>query len=278
MKEKAGTLNQLHGMLSFIGFVDVKNKERSKNQPQEAKRLSSKDLLHRKFLLYRDFYAAPSPVVVCEGETDNVYLLHAIRSLASQFPDLAGKTPEGKITLKIRLYKHSGSSTAKIIGLGDGGSGSLAKFIHAFREDVKGFSAPGQRHPVMYDNDTGAQGLAKVLKGGKHISENGTTIFIHLLRSLYAVPTPPVNGKSGSKIEDFFETALKATAIDGKTFREEHDADNSHHYGKVIFAHKVVKPNAESINFNGFAPLLENVVAVLKFHYAASDEAEAAAV
>jgi RNA-directed DNA polymerase len=44
MKEKAGNLNQLHGMLSFIGFVDVKNKERSKNQPQETKRLSSKDL------------------------------------------------------------------------------------------------------------------------------------------------------------------------------------------------------------------------------------------
>jgi RNA-directed DNA polymerase len=219
-------------------------------------------------------------VIVCEGETDNVYLLHAIRSLVSQFPDLAGKSPEGKITLKIRLYKHSGSSTAKIIGLGDGGSGSLTKFINAFRDDAKGFSAPGQRHPViiLYDNDSGAQGLAKTLKGGKPVGENGTTIFVHLFRSLYAVPTPPVNGKSGSKIEDFFEPALKSTVVNGKTFREEDGADNSQHYGKVIFAHKVVKPNAESINFNGFAPLLDSVVAVLKHHYAASEEAEAAAV
>jgi RNA-directed DNA polymerase len=153
-------------MLSFIGFVDLKNKERSKNQPQEMKRPSSRDLLHRKFLLFRDFYAAPSPVIVCEGETDNVYLLHAIRSLVAQYPDLVGKTPEGKIALKVRLYKHSGSSTAKIIGLGDGGSASVAKFIHVFRDDAKGYSAPGQHHPViiLYDNDDGAQGLSKILK------------------------------------------------------------------------------------------------------------------
>jgi len=267
IKEKTGTLNQLHGMLSFIGFVDFKNNERSEIQPNN--RTSSAELLQRKFLLYRDFYAAPSPVIVCEGKTDNIYLLHAIRSLVSQFPDLAGQSAEGKITLKIRLYKHSGSRTAKIIGLGDGGSGSLAKFINVFRDDAKGFNAPGQHHPViiLYDNDAGAKGLAKTLNAGTSVCENGAVKFIHLFRSLYAVPTPPVTGKTESKIEDFFEPALKATKVDGKTFRDDNDADNGQHYGKAIFAHKVVKPNAEQINFAGFAPLLTNIVSVLNHHY-----------
>jgi hypothetical protein len=279
MQEKAGTLNQLNGMLSFIGFVDLKNKERSKAQIQEQRRLSSTELLHRKFLLYRDFYAAPSPVIVCEGETDNIYLLHAIRSLAAQFPHLAGMSPEGKIALKIRLYKHSGSRTAKIIGLGDGGSGSLTRFINAFRDDAKGFKAPGHRHPViiLYDNDAGAQGLSKILKAGTPVSENGATKFIHLSQSLYALPTPPVNGKKDSKIEDFFEQATKMTIISGKTFRDGNNADNNQHYGKVVFAHKVIKPNAKTINFDGFIPLLNNIMAVLGHHYATNAGTEATA-
>ena len=67
-------------------------------------------------------YAAETPVIICEGSTDNVYLTHAIRSLAAQFPDLAEIKPDGKIRLKVRLYKYTRSSTARILGLNDGGS------------------------------------------------------------------------------------------------------------------------------------------------------------
>jgi RNA-directed DNA polymerase len=68
------------------------------------------------------------------------------------------------------------------------------------------------------------------------------------------------------------------TLINGKTFRDGKGADNTQHYGKAIFAHKVVKPNAEIIDFKGFVPLLNNVVAALKHHYAAMAETEASAI
>ena len=57
---------------------------------------------YRKFLIYSTFYAAKMPVIICEGETDNVYLTHAIRSLAVEFPDLAEMLPDKKIRLKVR--------------------------------------------------------------------------------------------------------------------------------------------------------------------------------
>ena len=44
--------------------------------------------------MYTTFYAPVLPVIVAEGDTDNVYLTHAIRSLVLKFPDLADVMPE----------------------------------------------------------------------------------------------------------------------------------------------------------------------------------------
>jgi len=87
-------------------------------------------------------------VVICEGETDNVYLVHAIRSLAAAFPILAAVV-DGKITLKVRLYKHSGSRTARMVDLGDGGSASLTKFISTYHREINKFTSPGGQQPVV---------------------------------------------------------------------------------------------------------------------------------
>ena len=80
-----GTLAQLHGIFGHIDAVDYHNfKIQSKADPRKAKiALRSKEKLYRRFLMFKDFYAASLPVVVCEGKTDNIYLLHAIRSLAA---------------------------------------------------------------------------------------------------------------------------------------------------------------------------------------------------
>jgi len=97
---------------------------------------------------------------------------------------------------------------------------------------------------------------------------NGTEPFVHVVRNLYALPTPLLNGAQKSKIEDFFEASLKATEVGGKKFNEENKFDSATHYGKKIFAHSVVRPGAASINFNGFRPLLSNLVSVIKSHAA----------
>ena len=80
MEKRPGTPNELHGMLGFIDGIDVYNSLHTDDKPSGT--LSSKELVYRQFLMYTTFYAAQSPVIVCEGDTDNVYLTH-LRSEAS---------------------------------------------------------------------------------------------------------------------------------------------------------------------------------------------------
>jgi RNA-directed DNA polymerase len=92
------------------------------------------------------------------------------------------------------------------------------------------------------------------------------TPFARVVRNLYAMPTPLVGGAPESKIEDFFGAATKAVSIDGKTFSDKNGFDVEKHYGKKVFAHKVVRPNADNIDFTGFRPLLATIVDVIKSH------------
>jgi hypothetical protein len=89
------------------------------------------------------------------------------------------------------------------------------------------------------------------------------------VRNLYAVPTPLLNGANSSKIEDFFDTTLKATQVRGKTFNDANGYNTDTQYGKSIFANEVVRQRADTINFVSFQQLLTNVSAVITAHSAA---------
>jgi RNA-directed DNA polymerase len=269
LEKKDGTLNQLHGMLGFIDTIDLYNREHATGA-KDSDPLSKKELMYQRFLIYRNFFAAETPVVLCEGETDNVYLTHAIRSLAADFPELASKGSDGKIHINVRLYKYRRSSTARILGLRDGGSSLLSKFIATYKKETGKFKAPGQKYPVivLYDNDSGAKPIRNAVKEACNTMPDFAKPFVHVVRNLYAMPTPLPNGATQSKIEDFFEATLKATVIENKTFDDQNVFDTTTNYGKKVFAHKVVRPNADTINFNGFRPLLTNLVSAMKSHAA----------
>ncbi len=160
-EKREGKLDELHGRLGFIDRIDMYNKEIAV-KGEEADDLSTKELTYRKFLIYRDFYVAPTPVILCEGKTDNIFLKHAIRSLVAQFPQLAQVDAKGKPHLKIRLYKYDTTSTARILGLNSGGSANLKDFIYEYKKNTDKFQAPGQQNPliVVFDNDSGAKGIA----------------------------------------------------------------------------------------------------------------------
>ena len=256
IEKRTGTLDELHGRLGFIDSIDVYNKTTAP-QGKDSKQLSTKELMYRQFLIYRDFYTAAWPVILCEGETDNVYLTHAIRSLAAGFPALAEIDAIGRIRLRVRLYKYARSSTARILGLNDGGTSLLKNFIGTYNKETEKFKAPGLRHPVIivYDNDAGAGPICSAIKQVAKKAVNGTEPYIHVVHNLYAVPTPRLISAKDSKIEDFFDAATKATVIDGKTFVDKNTYDSTKHYGKKIFAHRVVRPKANTINFTGFQPL-----------------------
>ena len=268
LEERPGTLNELHGMLGFIDSIDFYNKKHTLDAP--SKKRSSNENVYREFLVYSTFYAAQAPVVICEGETDNVYLTHAIRSLAAEFPDLAEVMPDEKIRLKIRLYKYPKSSTARLLDLEDGGNGVLSKFIAAYKKETKEFTGPGLVEPVviLYDNDDGAKKIRNTIKENSNVTPTGDEPFVHVIKNLYAVPTPFGAARTPSRIEDFFDASIKSTMIDGKTFNPGDGFDKDKHYSKKVFAHKVVRPKADTIDFTGFRPLLTNLTAAINKHKA----------
>lgn len=127
-----GTPAQLHGMLGHIDAVDCHNFEiessMDSKKAQAKIALRSKEKLYRRFLMFKDFYSASAPVVVCEGKTDNVYLLHAIRSLAPYYPKLATVAANNQIKLNIRILKTVQASTGRVLQL-EGGASHLRAFI-----------------------------------------------------------------------------------------------------------------------------------------------------
>lgn len=267
-----GTIAQLQGMLGHIDAVDRHNFEIEAKvearKPQAKAALRSKEKLYRRFLMFKDFYVAPTPVVVCEGKTDNVYLLHAIRSLAVAYPRLA-TVANNKITLNIRILKTVQTSTGRILQLGEGAS-FLDAFIKAYYDEIKKFKAPGMRHAVVLvvDNDSGAADILATIKKltKKNVSRND--VYIPIAGNLYVVLTPLNQGKNKSAIEDCFPDEIQNLNLGGKTFNPDNKADSSQYFGKHVLSQHV-RDNAAKIDFSGFAGLLARITAAVEAHEAA---------
>ena len=182
----------------------------------------------------------------------------------AEFPDLAEVMPDKKIRLKVRLYKYSRSSTAQLLGLNDGGSSLLSKFIAAYKRETSHFIAPWPTNPVviLYDNDTGARSILEAIKKNSKTLPIDAEPFVHVIKNMYAVPTPGAD----SKIEGFFDDTIQKTVISGKTFNDGKGFKSDQHYSKKVFAHRVVRPKANTIDFTGFRPLLTNLVAAINKH------------
>ena len=269
LEKRPGTFHQLRGMLGFINSIDEHNEmlARCHSSAAVTKKTSipSRIKVYQEFLMYSTFYAAKVPVVLCEGQTDNVYLTHAIRSLAREFGDLAEVTPDDKISLRVRLYKYPRSSTSRILGLNDGGSSVLAKFVAAYKRITKRFSGPGLAHPaiVLYDNDSGAKSIRNAVWSTYRKRITGDESFVHVYKNLYLVATPG----DDSTIEDFFDDSTKSTVVDGKRFNDEKArSDPDAYYNKAVFARRVIARKPERIDFTGFRTLLQRLVEVIQNH------------
>jgi hypothetical protein len=127
-------------------------------------------------------------------------------------------------------------------------------------------------HPVivLFDNDDGAKSLFAYVKNKGHpnIGLDSTDAFHYLGYNLYLVKTPELGSGKKSCIEDLFPPALLKRPVDGKTFDPNKEHDEAGKYGKVVFAKQVVIPDAAAIDFSGFAPLLDRIVAVIDHHAA----------
>lgn len=277
VKEEFASLNPIAGILAHIHQVkeqaDLRETKEKREKPTAARSL------HRQFLFYKNFVALDRPVIVPEGKTDSIYLRCAIRRLAAYHPQL-GMVVTGKFESKIRLMNYS-PTIHDVLELGHG-AGQLRSFIEKYDKSVSNFGHAPLAFPVivLVDNDDGGKklfGLAKA-KAGVDISYELTNLFYYLGMNLYLIKTPEqVAAPFTSCMETFFKPTVLATQLDGKTFDPDKEHDEPGKYGKAVFASKVVEPNADKIDFSGFAPLLDRIVAVLD-HHAALKAAPLAAV
>ena len=265
-----GTLAQLHGILGFIDAVDCHNFEmESKVDPRKAKAsLRSKEKLYRRFLMFKDFYAAKRPVIVCEGKTDNVYLLHAIRTLAEFYSKLATVDANKKITLNVRILKTVKTSTGRVLQL-DGGASFLEAFIEQYLVELEKFTAPGKESAVVVvvDNDKGGEDIYNTIRKLTKKKALKSDAYVHVAGNLYAVLTPLKAGATKSTIEDCFAEEIKNLNLGGKTFNANSKTDSAAHFGKHILS-QYIRENAAKVDFTGFAGLLDRINGAIEAHQA----------
>lgn len=266
------TMEQLHGMLGHIDKVDCHNFEidsKLESQEEEAeKALRSKEKLYRRFLMFKVFYSAPKPVIVCEGKTDNVYIDQAIKRLAVKFPKLATAAANGQVELNVRILKTVNSSTGRVLEL-KGGTSHLHPFIKQYLTEIEKFKAPGKQNAVILvvDNDQAGHGVYQTIGKLTKKKVSTTTDFVHVAGNLYAVLTPLKAGAQTSIIEDCFADVVLKVNLGGKTFDPNNNYDSAAHFGKHILS-GYVRDNASKIDFSGFEPLLERISAAIVAHEA----------
>lgn len=268
-QSQPGELTQLQGMFAHVEHADQFNRKARGRSDTDA---PGRHRLYRRLFFYVQFFAAPAPIVLCEGKTDNVYMLNAIRSRAAAFPELASTNPtSGAISLKIRLYKYVNKSAGRILQL-SGGQGELGKFVSHYLSDVRKYFkvASAAQHPVilLVDHDDGGK---KVYQGAQKIVKKSLDMkkpFEHVAGNLYLVATPLAAAVSESCIEDCFKPMTLGTLLGGKKFNYKSTTiDEATEYGKAYFAEHVVKANAATIDFTGFDILLDRLRQVIA-HYA----------
>ena len=256
-----GNVNQLRGILSHIYHVKEYQQEQRKKGPPKGI-----ELLVERFLCFDKFHNLSRPLVVCEGNTDIVYLECALKSLAREFPSMI-QVAGGRIDWKIEFFKYSGGNMS--IRWMRGGTGDLKCLMNRYERLMEPFVCPGRTFPVILvaDDDKGARGMKK--EAAKLIGNevDGTTGFYRLVYNLYLVLLPGHGKDGGVEIEDYFEQAVLDTEVGGKGFVRRGKSDGGDGYGKKIFAERVVRAGQTGISFEVFRPLLGRISEAIA-HYA----------
>lgn len=264
--DKISKLPPLEGVLSHI--YHVKNSQDRRDENEKRDQPSATVKLYRRFLFYKLFVRPDQPLIIGEGKTDGIYLREAIKYLP-QFHPALGAFDDGAFKLAIRLFRYS-SLAHDVLGLG-GGTGDLKGPVLDYLRLLKKIAHRPMAHPVILvlDNDDGLSHVAGTIRKNfkVEIGLTSTEPFYHVTHNLYVVKTPELPAGQ-SCIEDLFPPALLQTKLGDKTFnpKKAHGAEGE--YGKAEFADKVVRANANKINFTGFIPLLDRIQAVIEHHQA----------
>lgn len=265
------TLNPLEGILSHI--YSITQTEDRRTVPDQRKEPRAIRSLYRRFLFYKYCIGLNAPLLITEGKTDPVYLREAIRA-RKQFHPILGKAGQDRFNFAVKFFNYTGQAH-EIMDLG-GGTGDLKSIpidylrnLDSSKSKRKPFKHKPMLHPVIIvlDNDDGLGDVAGMIKKnfGVSITLGSKMDYYHVTDNLYVVKTPEVGSKSC--METMFPQSVLDTKLNSKSFNAG-KIDPATEYGKEVFANSVVRPNAATINFSGFDPLLERIVKVLNAYSA----------
>ena len=249
-----GTINQLEGILSFIYQI---------KRPHDTAKLGNRRLhptaitkLYREFLFYKHFTSMQMPVIICEGNSDIIYLKCALKQLADNYKEFV-ELNDDRTKYKIKFLNMS-KNLRDVFAISTGTSG-LNHLMEIYKKYMCRFSVGGKSFPVVViiDNDDGAVEIKKKLdiKSNDRIKD-----FYHYVENLYVLIIPKDEDKA---IEDLFEPIVLEKRIDGKVFNREKNINAEKEYGKIVFAEKVVRENQQHINFNSFKEVFDKLRLVI---------------
>lgn len=293
------TPNQLEGRFSFLNHLTCYNNNLdNEKHGYKFNNLNSREREYQKFLFYKLFFAHPKPLIVTEGKTDIVYLKAALKKLYKEYPQLVSKNDDGSFDYKIsflkRAEKKKNTNKKKTInkleyflGIVHDGADTVKNLYNFFhsekkeREDVSPnyfeyFKKTCNHKPYnpiifLFDNEIQSRKRKPISKFISHVkldnkkkeklkSENMVKLEAD---NLYILTNPLVKGMSECEIEDLFDDGTLNHKINGKSFTKEDKYDKQKFYGKEIFSKYILK-NYINIDFDGFRPLLDNLVKIIE--------------
>lgn len=250
--------NQLRGMMSYIYHVKRWDEYR-RNAPPAETELRCFHRVYADLLNYISFFGQTKTTILCEGKTDNVYLKCALRSLANQYPTLM-QIAGGQKNYLVHLFKFT--KTAAAVQKISGGAGQLSNILSNYRKMGKNFKTT-PKHPtiLIVDNDSGPEKLFEKLSGILKKKIDGSEQFYFAYENLYVVPVPKIGG-AFTAIEQLFETKVLEQKLNGRSLDlTNKETDGKKFYSKNEFSIEIVQKGQNGIDFSGFKPLLDAIVA-----------------
>lgn len=270
-EQRAGNINELGGMLSFIDYVDKHNNR----LPHTTKTsLNKRENVYSDFLYYSAFWANPKPTILTEGKTDITYLRVALDSLSANYPNLISNKKIGNKIVRdygVKFFKNT-TKSKYFLNL-DGGASHLKDFIVGYEKKTNAFKAIAEQKPVIIvlDNDSGSGGSNGIFQTliGKAFpnitlskDELRNQKWTWVKKNLYLIFTP-LNGLNDSSMEDLFHSSVLQTKLGGKVFNRTNAKCKDNEYGKEFFATGVVLKQRKAINFSKFNYIFESITEII---------------
>lgn len=279
--EKAGTINQLEGMFSFIDFIDKHNNKKY-NCNKNIHALNSREQQYQKFLIYKYFFANSKPIIVTEGKTDIVYIKSALKNLYNEYPNLI-ELNNDKFTYKIDFLKRT-ERLKYFWNFKIDGADSITDLYKNFLSDIdynkslkkkyissftkKSSSLAENPVILLFDNeDSKEKPLQKFINSTKLTETQKSEIiknqFTLLNDNIFIATNPKIRTEKDCEIESLFTDDTLLHEIDGRKFTRNSKFNIDEYYGKEIFS-KYIKNNYQTIDFSYFRLLLDTFSEIIK--------------